>query len=101
MLFDVITRQLGYTWCPPGQDLVLRDLMEEALAYLVRYDPSITRESAGADHFVRSLVVEYVRYGLSNARDDFYQNYRKELLSLSDRGRVYRAKAKADTDNNL
>ena len=87
-LIDVAKRQLGYTNADEQGEELIRDLLDEGKSFLGRFCKDIDFET---EFDVRGLLIEYVRYAMSNARDDFRQNYRKELISLSDRGRVRNA----------
>ena len=84
-LLTVIKRQLFQSNADSEMVAVLEDYAEEGQAFLNRYCAGLDYTKPGQ---ARSLLVEYVRYALANARDDFPKNYRSELLSLSNEGRV-------------
>lgn len=84
-MLEHVKTQLGYMWCDDATEKVLKNYMADGLRFLQIYNPSANFES---DNFASSLLVEYVRYALANARDDFKVNYKEELLLFSDMGRV-------------
>lgn len=84
-LLAVIKRQLFQSNADSEMEALLIDYMEEGKAYLNRYCADLDFEKPGR---ARSLLVDYIRYALSNARDDFPVNYRSELIALSNLGRT-------------
>jgi len=93
-LTETIAREVGYEWSDNSTAMLLLDYIEEGEAFLIRYDP---KADFNEDKFIRGLLVEYVRYALANARDDFKRNYAEEILYLSHMGRV--KNATEETDN--
>lgn len=87
-LTETIAREVGYEWSDDSTAMLLLDYIEEGEAFLNRYYPAADFEE---DKFLRSLLVEYVRYSLANARDDFKKNYAEEILYLSHLGRTKNA----------
>ena len=87
-LLDVLKQRLDYEYGDKHIDQMLSGIAEEGKAFLSRYCPGLDFEGPT---IARSLLVEYVRYSLSNALDDFSKNYHKELFALSNRGRVLNA----------
>lgn len=87
-LIALVKRHLGMEWCDESTTLILGEQIEEAMFFLRRYDPYSDFEE---DAWVRGLMIEYVRYTRAGASDDFRKNYRNDLISLSDRGRVRHA----------
>ena len=88
MLLDVLKRQLYLSQCDSEMEQLITDLSEEGKSFLNAYCSDLDFESGTQE---RALLVEYVRYALSNARDDFRKNYRLELFALSNRGRLKNA----------
>ena len=84
-LLDVAKRQLGYLNADAQTELLLQDLLDEGRSFLTTFDPDCDFESPSLE---RSLLIDFVRYALSNARDDFSKNYRDLLIKLSNRGKV-------------
>lgn len=86
-LLELVKRQLGYKWC--DQDMInsISEQIEDGKAFLNRF---ALIPDFKADPYARSLLVSYVRYARAGALDDFRANYRTDLLSLSDHGRVGR-----------
>ena len=98
-LLDVTKRQLGYINADAETDLLLQVLLDEGKSFLNAYCPNLDYEKPTR---ARSLLISYVQYALSNARDDFPKNYRSEILSLSNRGRIARyASSKTEQDDSL
>ena len=85
MPLDVVKRRLGYLNADEITEKMLKDLLEEGKSFLIRYDPKCDFE---ADTLERWLLINWVRYELSNAGDDFSKNYRDQLIRLSNRGKV-------------
>lgn len=82
-ILDVVKRECSLTNCNAEMEQVLTDYIEEGQAFLERYCRDLNYEKAGQE---RTLLVEYVRYRLASALDDFKVNYFTEILSLSNRG---------------
>lgn len=84
-LLTLVKRQLYQTNADPETEAIISDLIEDAKAFLGRYaiDPDYSKATRE-----RALLVEYVRYSLANARDDFPKNYRDEIFALSNTGKV-------------
>lgn len=84
-LLEYIQTQLGYQWCDDATKKLLSNYTEEGIYYLRIYNATADFES---DKLASSLLVEYVRYALASAKDDFKVNYRDELMLFSDLGRI-------------
>lgn len=86
-MLDYVKRQLGYSYCDDVMTARLSDLIEAGQSFLSRFDPSIDwARPQSVDAWVKMLLVNLIRYELSNASDDFPINYRAELLALYHRG---------------
>lgn len=98
-LIDTVKRHLNYVWCDESTTQVLLDLIEEGKGFLGRFGPIDDIET---DPYLRGLLIAYIRYARAGAIDDFRTNYQKEILSISDRGRLKNAQAKdSDTDGTF
>ena len=84
-LIDVVKRRLGYENADEIMEETIKDSLEEGKSFLLPYDPECDFESPTLE---RKLLIEFVRYDLSNASDDFPKNYQDQLIRLSNRGRV-------------
>lgn len=81
----MVKRQLYQSNADVNMDALLNDYIEEGKAFLNRYCADLDYNKPGR---ARSLLIDYIRYALSNARDDFPANYRSELIALSNLGRT-------------
>jgi hypothetical protein len=79
-LTEYVARALGYYYADDQTLQTLADQADEALAFLRRFNPGLDED----DPYIKSMVVNYVRYTRSNALDDFRVNYAADLLSISD-----------------
>ena len=88
-LLDEITRGLGYRWTDEFTEAQLLDFIEDGKEYISTFKPSCDFENASAE---KTLLKKYVQYCIANALPDFYVNYHKELVRLSNQGMVDRRK---------
>ncbi|MBD5423951.1 MAG: hypothetical protein HDR44_02335 [Allobaculum sp.] len=86
-LLEIVKLRLGYLKSDEKMDEMLQGLIEEGQSFLSSFCIDLNFESSTRE---RSLLIEWIRYALSNALDDFRKNYRDELLALSNRGKVMR-----------
>lgn len=77
-----VQRHLSLEWVDESARLVIEDQIEEAFAYLKRYDPRFDL----TDPQQLGLLITLVRYIRAGSTDDFEINYAKELYALSDLG---------------
>lgn len=84
-LLEIVKRQLGYLNADENVDLLLQDLLDEGKSFLSPYCADLDFDSPTLE---RTLLINFVRYGLSNATDDFSKNYKDQILRLSNRGKV-------------
>ena len=88
-LLEEITRDSGYRWTDEFTEAQLLDFIEDGKEYISTFKPSCDFENASAE---KTLLKKYVRYCIANALPDFYVNYHKELVRLSNQGMVARRK---------
>lgn len=86
-LLTTVKMRLGYLNSDEKMEEMLQGLIEEGQSFLSSFCADLDFESSTRE---RSLLIEWIRYALSNALDDFRKNYRDELLALSNRGKVMR-----------
>lgn len=84
-LLTVVKRQVFQSNADSETEALIKDYIDEGKAFLGRYCADLDYEKPGR---ARSLLVEFVRYALAQAKDDFAQNYRTELIALSNVGRA-------------
>ena len=94
-LLQSVKKQLGYKWCDDTTNDILSNYVADGLGFLKIYNPSANFSD---DRLAFSLLVEYVRYALSNARDDFKINYREELILFADYGRIEDVSEEKDSE---
>lgn len=93
-LISIVKRSLGYAWCDENTEQNIQDRMTEGIEFLKRYDPEADFEN---NINFRGLLIEYVRYAMANARDDFAVNYRSELVYISDVARSRNVDIQSET----
>lgn len=77
-------RHLGLEWADDATASVIADQAAEAEALMLRYDPNFSisnPEQAG-------LLITLMRYIRSGATHEFFENYKAEVLALSDFGQA-------------
>ncbi len=84
-LLTAVKRQVFQSNADSEMEALIKDYIDEGKAFLGRYCAGLDYEKPGR---ARSLLVEFVRYALAQAKDDFAQNYRTELIALSNVGRA-------------
>lgn len=93
-LFEEIKRDNGYRWTDEFTDSQLQDYTDDGKAYLSGYANDLDFVQPGV---AKSLLKAYVRYRVAGAPIlEFENNYRKELVRLSNKGMVQRRKVEDD-----
>lgn len=80
MKIETIANALGYTWLDDSMTVLLSGTIERGKNYLKRFDPEAKFEDES--EFASFLLIEYCRYALSNAIDDFGNNYASDIMSF-------------------
>lgn len=86
-LLETVKVRLGYINADQKTEGMLEDLIDEGKSYIQKFCADLDFEGPTTE---RALLIDWIRYALSNCTDDFRTNYRDELIALSNRGKVKR-----------
>lgn len=84
-LLETVKVRLGYVNADTRTEGMLEDLIKEGKNYIQKFCADLDFDSPTVE---RALLIDWIRYALSNCTDDFRKNYRDELIALSNRGKV-------------
>lgn len=87
-LLDIIKNYLDRTWQDEKADQKLLLIINNGISELDRLS-GIKNDYTQAGQ-AQSLLFAYVMYDLSSSLDDFKKNYRSDLVSFINRGKVKR-----------
>lgn len=79
-LLEAVRNYLDITWADPAGDAKLSGIIARGIQYIDRIagkPMDYTTEDKP-----REILFDYCRYARSNALEDFWKNYRHELLGL-------------------
>lgn len=95
-LMDIVKQRLDYTWLDEATEKKLTLIVENAIADL---DAKSGKQN---DYTVpgkaQSLLFQRVMYERDNALDDFYINYKKELVSFINRAKAEKYAEEVESD---
>lgn len=81
-LLDDIKNYVDITWQDEATDRKLTGIVKRGMAYLC--DKAGAKVDFLTEGTARALLMDYTRYGLAAALDEFEHNYLHEILSLSE-----------------
>lgn len=91
-LLDLVKNYLNYTWLDNATELKLTLIINNAIVDLD--DKSGMKNDYMISGRAQSLLLNRVMYEMSGALDDFYINYKKEIVAFINKARVTNAKGK-------
>lgn len=106
-LLDSCKKFLGITWDDYGTDSMLKSYIRSSvsrLSAIYGFDIVLdtdSNEAGQADFLAHELLINRVFYMREKALDDFETNFRGELLTLTNLGKVRRYEEEAGDSSNV
>ena len=96
-VLSIVKARFDYTWLDAATEAKLKNMIKNAVSFLNRISgKDLTYTTEGA---AQSLMLTHVMYERENALDDFYTNYRNELVALINRAKVEKYANKQETQS--
>lgn len=95
-LMDIVKQRLDYTWLDEATEKKLTLIVENAIADLD--GKSGKKNDYTKPGRAQSLLFQRVMYERDNALDDFYVNYKKEIVAFINKAKVEKYVSEVESD---
>lgn len=95
-LMDIVKGRLDYTWLDEATEKKLTLIVENSIADLDGKSGKINDYTKPGK--AQSLLFQRIMYERDNALDDFYINYKKELIAFINKAKVEKYVAEVETN---
>lgn len=95
-LMDIVKKRLDYTWLDEATEKKLALIVENSIADLD--SKSGIQNDYTKPGKAQSLLFQRIMYERDNALDDFYINYKKEIVAFINKAKVDKYTSEVETD---